>query len=84
MGVEVGRRGGERKEGGVIQEDEHIFGLKADLLQCSKLSQLIETRTPPLPRSSHFNVDTNQLNYACGLLASTYTIRYLNIHNCPT
>ena len=32
MGVEVERRGGERKEGGVIQEDEHIFGLKEDLL----------------------------------------------------
>ena len=57
MGVEVERRGGERTEGGVIQEDEHIFGLKADFLQCSKLSPLIETRTLPLPRSNHFNVD---------------------------
>ena len=46
MGVEVERRGGERKEGGVIQEDEHIFGLKADLLQCSKLSPL---KIEPLP-----------------------------------
>ena len=41
----------------MIQGDEHIFGLKADLLQCSKLFPLIETRTPPLPRSNHFNVD---------------------------
>ena len=48
MGVEVERRGEERKNRGVIQEDEHIFGLKADLLQCSKLSPL---RLEPLPSS---------------------------------